>query len=149
MRVSDTVKPIDVAVASGRLAALALDQRQKASQEDGMTLDDKEEQTVAGRVVGVVMRLDALERELVEKTQSIEWIKKYNEWSSFGVMEDETTVEDRILKDPLFALTRAECLLAIFLHTVEKPTLEKVGQEVPDGTVINFIDEDRLQVLVG
>jgi hypothetical protein len=149
MRRSDTVKPVDVAMAAGKLAALALTKRAKASQHDGMTFDEKEEQTVAGRVVGVVMRLDALESMLVQKTQSIGWIKKYDEWDSFGVLEDENGVEERIRKDPLFALSRAECLLAMFLHTVEKPTLEKVKEEVPDGSTIDFIDSDRLKVLFG
>ena len=149
MRRSDTIQPLDVAVAAGKLAALALTKRAEASQDDGMTFDDKEEQTVAGRVVGVVMRLDALESMLIQKTQSIEWIQKYNEWDSFGVLENEQGVEERIRKDPLFALNRAECLLAMFLHTVEKPTLEKVNQEVPDGSSIDFIDSDRLKVLLG
>jgi hypothetical protein len=147
MRVSDTVKPLDVAIASGKLATAALAKRAKASEQDGMAFDSEEQQTVAGRVIGVVMRFDELERLLVQKTQSVGWIKKYNEWASFGVLEDETNVDNRIREDPLFAVNRAECLLALFLNTVEIPTLEKVKQEVAGGSTIDFIDADRLQVL--
>lgn len=150
-RVSDTVKPLDIAITAGKIAATAITKRQDASEADGMKLTQKEEQTIAGRVLGVIMRLDDLEGTLYERVSGVEWVKKYNEWSTFGVLkseENEKDIEDRIKDDPLFAVSRAECVLAIFLATVEVPQLEKVGEEVPDGSKIDFLDLDRMEVLL-
>jgi hypothetical protein len=149
-RPSSTVQPLDVALTAGTIASTAITKRQEASEEDGMKLTEKEEQTIAGRVIGVVMRLDDLEETLYKRVSGVEWVKKYNEWSTFGVLkseENEKDLEDRIKDDPLFAVSRAECLLAIFLATVEAPQLEKVGEEVPDGSKIDFLDSDRMEVL--
>ncbi|KAL7576068.1 hypothetical protein ACA910_000852 [Epithemia clementina (nom. ined.)] len=146
------VKPLQVALTAGRIASDAIHKRQQASGEDGMKLLQEEQQTIAGRVVGVVMRLPELESELYGKCESVSWIAKYNEWSSFGILKEEDSNEDslthRILSDPLFALSRAECLLALYLHTVEKPNLDKIGGAVPDGSKIDFLDADRREVLL-
>merc|ERR1712085_103592 len=76
---------------AGQFASNAIQKRQEASEEtnDGMKMNQSEEQTVAGRVMGVIMRLQDLEDELIERTMDVEWVAKYNEWSSFGVLEDE------------------------------------------------------------
>jgi hypothetical protein len=149
LRVSDKVKPLDVAIETGKIVAELLLKRRDASEHDGMTFDLKEEQTIAGRVVGVVMRLDELGSLLHDRISQVGWVQKYNEWSSFGLLEDESQIEARIGSDPLFALCRSECLLALFLGTVEAPKLMEIGETVPDGSRIDFVDADRLEALLG
>lgn len=139
---------IETAMSAGKIAADFLGARREASQEDGMVFTVEEEQTIAGRVVGVVMRMEDLESVLHERTSSVGWIEKYNEWGSFGVLQDETTVEERIRDDPLFVMARAECLLALFLATVEAPRLLEIGQAVPGGSNVDFLDADRIEVLL-
>jgi hypothetical protein len=114
-----------------------------------MTLTAEEGQTIAGRVVGVVMRLGQLEDMLHSRVVEVEWVKKYGEWTMFGVLEDESSVKEKIQTDPLFTLCRAECLLALFLDTVEAPQMEKIGRTArPGGSLVDFLDEDRQQVLL-
>jgi hypothetical protein len=145
------VQALEVALAAGGLAADALQKRQEQSKQDEMELTPQEGQTVAGRVVGVVMRLPQLEQLLHEKCQAVPWIAKYDEWSSFGILKEgasSETVDAQIGSDPLFAMNRAECLLAVFLDTVEKPELSAKGVSVPDGSRIDFLDADRQEVLL-
>jgi hypothetical protein len=149
LRVSETVKPLDVVIETGKIVTEFLLKRRETSGEDGMTFEVKEEQTIAGRVVGVIMRLDELGVLLYERVSPVGWVRKYDEWASFGVLEDESQVETRIKKDPLFTMARAECLLALFLNTVEAPKLMAIGETVPDGSRIDFIETDRLEVLLG
>ena len=107
-------------------------------------------QTIAGRVLGVIMRLDELEDTLFEKVSKVGWVTKYNEWATFGVLKTANEgLNERIKDDPLFSMSRAECLLAIFLQTVEIPGLEKAKEAVPDGSKIDFLDQDRYEVLLG
>jgi len=147
-RVSDTVQPIEIAMTASKIAADAIAKRLESSGQDGMKLTPEEEQTVAGRVIGVIMRLDDLEATLFAKVSSVEWVAKYNEWSTFGVVKDNMTIQERLKEDPLLCMSRAECLLAIFMKTVEIPQLEKVGESVPDGSKIDFLDSDRAEVLL-
>jgi len=170
LTLSAAVQPIDVAVRAGVIAADAIAQRQAASskdrsnnnksnnEDDGMMLTKAEEETIAGRIVGVIMRLDQLEQLLLQRVRSTLWIEKYGEWDSFGVLPNEPNesefsnakeeVQERIKNDPLFAMTRAECLLALFLQTVEAPALQVAGQQVPDCGRIDFLDHDRKEVLL-
>jgi len=155
-KVTDTVEPLMVMVTAGQFASDAIQKRQESSEEDGMLLTQGEEQTLAGRIMGVIMRLVDLEDELAERTQDVGWVADYNEWGSFGVLEGESEegnklqeVHAKILDDPLFCMNRAECLLAIFLHNVEIPQLEKLKETVPDGSKIDFLDEDRREVVLG
>jgi hypothetical protein len=155
IRVNESVQPLEVAIAAGTIASSAIEKRQQTSDEDGMTLTVEEEQTIAGRVVGVVMRFDDLEQQLWSKCQAVGWVSKYAEWDSFGVLTDESDVDTRVLvlderiaSDPLFTMNRAECLLAIFLHTVEAPAMQKINQAVPGGSAVDFLDADRLEVLL-
>mmetsp|Transcript_24758 Transcript_24758/g.58126 ORF Transcript_24758/g.58126 Transcript_24758/m.58126 type:complete len:319 (+) Transcript_24758:242-1198(+) len=158
-RVTDTVEPLMVMVTAGQFASDAIQKRQESSEEDGMLLTQGEEQTLAGRIMGVIMRFDDLEAELAERTAEAGWVGQYNEWGNFGVVEGEheTTgegddafgkVQEKILDDPLFCLNRAECLLAIFLQEVEIPQLKKVNETVPDGSQIDFLDQDRREVVL-
>lgn len=151
---SSSVQPVQVAVAAAKIAADAIQKRQHASGKDGMLLTVPEQQTVVGRVVGVVMRLPDLEAALRTKCQAASWIAKYGEWDSFGVLSDETTssaisVDERIVDNPLFCMNRAECLLALFLDQVEAPELARKNVTVPDNSRVDFIDADRRDVLLG
>eukprot|EP00977_Amphora_coffeiformis_P010256 scaffold2383_cov161-Amphora_coffeaeformis.AAC.12 len=141
------VQALEVALAAGKIAAEALQKRQDQSKEDDMQLTPEEGQTVAGRIVGVTMRLPELEELLHKKCETAAWIAKYGEWSTFGVLEDESTspeaVDKQIEMDPLFAMNRAECLLALFLAEVEKPELKAKGASVPDDSRIDFLESDR------
>ncbi|CAB9506440.1 expressed unknown protein [Seminavis robusta] len=144
------ISPLDVAIRAGQIATDAIDQRQSSSNQDGMTLTPDETQTIAGRVVGVVMRLEELETMLNEKVHATSWIAKFGDWDSFGVLPDESDddeVRQRIQMDPLFTMTRAECLLGLFLKNIEIPQLTKAGQSVPDQGQVDFLDEDRKEVL--
>ena len=159
-RVSDTVQPIDVAMTAGLIASSAIAKRREeqdlTEEDERLQLTGREEQTIAGRILGVIMRLDELEQTLVERVSKVDWVSQYDEWTSFGVLEIEQEeqqpsseiVDQRIADDPLFCLNRAECLLALFLHTVETPQLAKAEESVPDGSKIDFIDTDRLEVIL-
>ncbi|KAL3760454.1 hypothetical protein ACHAWU_005989 [Discostella pseudostelligera] len=125
----------------------------------------QESQLICGRVVGVVMRLRDLEATLIERVMAASWVRKYREEGSFGVLQEECDDEqkekasldkllaEKIVHDPLIRMNRAECLLALFLNTVERPTMEKLsssGEEVPPAgaSTVDFIDADRLEVLM-
>lgn len=153
--ISETNQPIDVAMAAAKIAADFLQARRDTSNEDDMEFEVKEEQTIAGRVVGVVMRLEELESKLYERASLVPWVSKYKEWGSLGILKEEDAsdesrkeVQERITTDPLFCMARAECVLAIFLNTVEAPKLVELGEDVPGGSVVDFIDADRLEVLM-
>jgi hypothetical protein len=116
-----------------------------------MTLTSSEQQTIAGRVVGVTVRLPSLEHELHRRCAAAPWIAKYNAWDSFGVLADETDatgVSGQISNDPLFALNRAECLLALYVRHVEEPELRTKNATVPGGSTVDFLDDDRQSVLL-
>jgi hypothetical protein len=150
LRLSATIEPLQVAIAAGKLASNAIQKRQDSSGSDGMKLTVEEQQIVAGRVVGVVMRFTELEGTLHKKCQAASWIAKYGEWDSFGVLPDETSdVDERLLSDPLFTMNRAECLLALFLGEVEAPELARKNATVSDNSKVDFLDADRLEVLLG
>ena len=152
LRVEDpNVENLQVALAAGKIAAEALQKRQDQSKQDDMQLTYEEGQTVAGRIVGVTMRLPDLESLLYEKCKATSWIAKYGEWPTFGILPDESdakAVDEQIKMDPLFAMNRAECLLALFLSTVEKPELAAKGASVPDESRVDFLDADRQEVLL-
>lgn len=150
----DAQSPLQIALAAGQIAAEAIGKRQESSQDDEMTLEPEEAQTIAGRVVGVAVRLDALEEQLYEKCSRTSWVSKYGEWASFGVLQNErskekVSISKIILDDPLFVMNRAECLLAIFIHHVEAPELELKNATVAGGSNVDFIDSDRREVLLG
>lgn len=162
-RATGTVQPIDVALTASQIASSAILKRQETSNEDGMKLTLQEEQTIAGRVLGVIMRLDDLEAKLHQQVARAKWVAKYNEWDSFGVLpveeeagggddggqdKNDNNIQERIKTDPLFAMNRAECILAIFLATVEVPQLRAIGESVPDGSKIDFLDSDRSEVVL-
>lgn len=161
LRVSETIQALQVAVNAGKIASDAIRKRQSASAADGMLLTIEEQQTVAGRVVGIVLRSTELEATLRTRCQAASWIGKYGEWDTFGVLSDETSsggsaasalsaaVDERIAQDPLFAMNRAECLLAIFLDQVEAPELARKNATVADNSsAADFLDSERMKVLL-
>ena len=126
----------------------------------------EESKLVAGRIVGVIMRLNELEDQLIEKVRGVGWIKKYGEESSFGVCKveldegystslisiAESCDEDgqslsfdprmnqvlmKLGDDPLLRMCRAECLYALFLKNVEMPSMAKAGQIPIDAANLN------------
>lgn len=148
--------PLEIFMTVSSLAAKAMAQRQSTSVADHMTLTVEEQQTVAGRVVGVMVRIADLQQLLYRICQDATWIAKYNEWHSFGLVppkalsgsRQDYNDYDNLLQDPLLLLNRAECLLALFIHTVEVPELLRKNCTVPDQSIIDFLDEDRRQVLL-
>jgi len=165
--------PLEIALTAGALAVAAIDQRASASEKDETTdaFSLEESQVISGRVVGVIMRMRELEQLLLQKATGAKWVVRYGEQENFGLLKKEctfytsdendeqsTTASDEevekalaelIKLNPLFRMNRAECLLALFLETVEKPKMEELGQTVPGGSEVDFIDGDRLEVLIG
>jgi hypothetical protein len=170
-------EPLQVALAAGDIATNAILRRSNVTKVNGIPNDNssifttEESQLISGRVVGVVMRLHDLEMELVQRVSLVNWVQKYNEESSFGVLveecqrggggdsslsssssmnnNDEMLLAARIRNDPLFRMNRAECLLALFLINVERPRMEAMNMILPGGgSDVDFIDDDRLRVIL-
>lgn len=164
-------EPLQVAIAAGNIAATAILRRSNVTKVDGTNDESsifttEESQLISGRVVGVVMRMRELEMELVQRVSLIDWVQKYNEEASFGILveecqrdkgssllsinnNDELLLAARIRTDPLFRMNRAECLLALFLTNVERPRMEAMNIVLPGGgSNVDFIDEDRLRVIL-
>ena len=169
-RVVWPTQPLDVVLTVSALAQTALAQRQHRSREDQMILTLPEQQTIAGRVVGVMVRIQYFEQTLIQKCINVPYIWKYNEWHTYGLVRpDENDTNDARPQqqqqqvqlsfgnnnnnnndniDPLLLLNRAECCLALFIQTVEIPELQRKNATVPDESRIDFLDADRYQVLV-
>ena len=141
----------------------AIDKRNSDKDDTSEKFTLEESQVISGRVVGVVMRMNELEKELAKRVGSVGWVGKYGEEESFGVLRGECRGEDddgasvkeevekkvgEVIKmNPLFRMNRAECLLSLFLDMVERPKLEMIGEDVAGGSEVDFIDADRLEVL--
>jgi hypothetical protein len=158
--VSTTSEPLQVAITAGGIAMNAIDKRNNDKDDTSEKFTMEESQVVSGRVVGVVMRMRELEELLVRRVGGVGWVKKYGEEESFGVLKaecssndesDEEELEKKLREtikiNPLFRMNRAECLLCLFLDTVERPKLELLGEGVTGGSEVDFIDADRLEVL--
>jgi len=161
------VSPLDVAMSAGKIATEAIDKRQAATRKDmeenditndAMLLKEEECQVIAGRIIGVITRFSSMEEALIKQVTSVGWVQKYGEWDSFGLLQQELAesensddqtqlIADRIQIDPLFRMNRAECLLALFLLQVEIPKLQILDEQVEGGSQVDFMDEDRLEVL--
>lgn len=160
MEVSPTAEPLDVAVAAGKIASNAIEQRAKSSTavvgDESSAFTAEECQLVAGRIVGVVMRWSEMEEALINRVKGTPWVLKYQEQGSFGVLREEceeSGCEEKVLKeklkdDPLLRMCRAECLYALFLKNVEMVTMVKIGQVPIDAASgIDFLDAERIEVL--
>lgn len=134
--------PLERAQAASDLAVEALvHKRQIELERNEESFTPEEDQTIIGRAVGVVLRRNELMTLLQKKCQATSWIPRYDEWKLFGLPAHDD--------DPFVALQRSECLLALFLSTVEDPTLRQTGATVPDNSVVDFLDDDRRKVLLG
>ena len=166
---SPNAEPLQIAITAGGIAMNAIEQRKAAAETDETTdvFSMEESNAISGRVVGVVMRMRELEHTLRVRVNAAEWIFDYGEEMSFGLLrkeceraregaetadylteELEKELAENIKINPLLRMNRAECLLALFLETVEKPKLEMIGEDVAGGSGIDFIDVDRLEVLL-
>jgi hypothetical protein len=164
-------EPINVAIAAGGIALNAINRRRHVARADGddgfssssSAFTPEESRTISGRVVGVVMRMRDLERELAQRVGDADWVRRYGEEGGFGVLpgeclrrpegaslavDEEGSLAGKICADPLFRMNRAECLLALFLSTVERPRMEALGMDVPGGSEVDFVDDDRLGVIL-
>ena len=161
-------EPLQIALAAGGIAMAAIDQRKTAAENDETTdaFTTEEGQVISSRVVGVVLRLQELERTLAERVASAGWVRKYGEEGSFGVLRDEyrllteekantnstkaleKQLAEALKSNPLLRMNRAECLLALFLASVEWPRLEALGMNLPGGSTVDFIDAERHEVLL-
>ena len=147
----------------------ALEKRKRACEADGSIssdiFDSVECKAVESRVAGVVSTLDHLETALVSKVMSVPWVAKYSEHRTFGILYDECLQEKRsntnttynlevmkaILDDPLLRISRAECLLALYLFDTLKaaPSAEILeNSPVGRGDAIDFLDDDRKDALL-
>ncbi len=159
MEVTLEVEPIEVAMAAGQLATDAIDNRAKTSTavkgDESSAFNQEESQLIAGRIVGVVMRWTELESLLIEQVKKTSWVLKYGEEASFGLTKEEfeedgndSQFKERLKNDPLMRMCRAECLYALFLRTIEMPSMAKMNQIPADGTSgVDFLDADRMEVL--
>ena len=161
MEVAPNVEPLEVAMAASELATNAIDNRARSSTavkgDESSAFNQEEGQLIAGRVVGVVMRWKELESLLIEQVKGTSWVLKYAEEASFGLLREECEEDDggndsllkkRLKDDPLLRMCRAECLYALFLKTIEMPTMAKMNQipvDAPSG--VDFLDSDRMEVL--
>lgn len=134
----------------------ALDKRNRACRADGSissdTFNGEECEAIKTRVVGVVSTLERLENALVTKVSGVPWVAKYSEYGAFGVVSNECCNQNNssrnqydtmkaLLEDPLLRMTRAECLLALFLTEI---TLGMTGRN----ETIDFLDNERREVLL-
>lgn len=152
---SASLEPLQLVVKASEVATEAIYRRQKSSQKDGMTLAPEEEQTVVGRIVGVAVRRPQLEQLLIDRVLQTPWIAKYQEWSTFGVLQEECETKssteknyEQLKSDPLLAMNRVECMLALFLDTVEIPRMQAANVTAPDESKIDFLDQDKKEVLL-
>ena len=167
--------PIQIMLEAASLASKAIQQRAKGSDKvsgDSGAFNEEESKLVAGRIIGVIMRLQELEMILIERANSVPWISKYGEEITFGLCQvelqpgyqieiqesceektDSGQALDAIRDDPLLRMCRAECLYALFLRNVELPSMEKAGQIPIDsqngstGGGIDFLESEKMEVL--
>mmetsp|Transcript_21920 Transcript_21920/g.27643 ORF Transcript_21920/g.27643 Transcript_21920/m.27643 type:complete len:311 (-) Transcript_21920:54-986(-) len=89
---SENNPPINIMLDAASLGSKAIQSRAKAStqvQGDEGTFNAEECKLVAGRIVGVLMRLNELEDELIDRVNDVGWVKKYGEYGMFGVCKVE------------------------------------------------------------
>ena len=129
---------------------------------DVLTWTEEELQTIGGRIVGVLTRLDDLEWEwnhrvcssILGNPDSPDMIP-YDEWKSIlGLYHNVEqncikTLDMALLEEEDFARVRAERMLALFLLNIEGPGLKASGRTVPGGSEVDFIrDEAQLALMM-
>lgn len=130
---------------------------------DVLTWTEEELQTIGGRIVGVLTRLDDLEWEwnhrvcssILGDPDSPDMIPS-DEWKSIlGLHPNNVeqncikTLDMALLEEEDFARVRAERMLALFLLNIEGPGLKASGRTVPGGSEVDFIrDEAQLALMM-
>lgn len=119
--------------------------------EGALQLTVEEQQTIGGRIVGVLMRLDDLEWEWNHRVTTSPLVNEVecHLWKTMvglhpGNVEQNCirTVDEALLEDEDFARARAERMLALFLLNIEGPGLEASGESIPGGSSpADFIDD--------
>lgn len=92
----------------------------------------------AGAAVAARVDRDALVEALVAAVDATAWVAKYKEEGRFGLPLDS--------EDPLVAMQRNECLLALYLLR-EHPDGLRSADGAPPLKASDFIDDERLEVL--
>ena len=118
----------------------------------------EELQTIGGRIVGVLMRMDDLEWEwnhrvvtsaLGQVTPEIDWKRTLG---LHPVMEQKCcrTIDIALMEDMEFARKRAEMMYAMFLMNIEEPGMKASGGSVVGGSsAADFINNDKyLQLMM-
>jgi hypothetical protein len=115
----------------------------------------EELQTIGGRIVGVLMRLDDLEWEWNDRvcaspladSDSPSMIPHRLWKTALGLHPNDveqsriSTLDAALSTEGDFARTRAERMLALFLLNVEGPGVEASGREMPGGSHPDFIHD--------
>ena len=126
----------------------------KSSEEPKWT--EEEFQTIGGRIVGVLVRLDDLEWEwnhrvttsTLGQPESSDMIP-HDQWKlTLGLHPDNVeqrcmkTLDTTLLEESDFARARAERMLALFLLNIEGPAMKASGNLSLDGSEVDFIQDD-------
>jgi len=142
-----------------------LEKYKKSSTESSTSSDndfqwtEEELQTIGGRIVGVLMRLDDLEWEWNHRIRTSSLADADSSsmipsdvWKTTlglhpGDVEQNCfrTVDTALSEDKDFARARAEKMLALFLMNIELPGMEASESTVPGGSYPDFI-EDTVQM---
>lgn len=128
----------------------------KGSTNDRFQWTEEELQTIGGRIVGVLMRLDDLEWEWNNRictssladTYSPTMIPHHLWKNTLGLHPGNAntlTLDTALLTEKDFARARAERMLALFLMNIEAPGLDASGREMPGGSHPTF-NEDPMQM---
>ena len=129
----------------------------KAAETGDFQWTEEELQTMGGRIVGVLMRLDDLEWEWNHRVRTSPLgqldspsMIPYEQWkTTLGLHPDNVeqvcfrTVDMAILEEKEFARARAERMVALFLLNIEGPAIKASGNKFPGGSEVDFIDDLR------
>ncbi|KAL7513798.1 hypothetical protein ACHAWX_000782 [Stephanocyclus meneghinianus] len=157
--IDSTTEWFEVQYSIVKFADRFLQQYSKSTNPDMFQWTEEELQTIGGRIVGVLMRLDDLEWEWNHRIRT----------SSLGEIESPTripddewkvtlglhpgveqvcfrTVDMALLEEKEFARKRAERMYALFLMNIEEPALKASGNTVPGGSFANEFIHDSMQL---
>ena len=149
----------DVQYSAMKFADRFLQQHSKPNA-DGFQWTQEELETIGGRIVGVLMRMDDLEWEWHNRvtTSPLGQIESPTrvpdeQWKVAlglhpGVVEQVCfrTVDEALLESRDFARKRAEMMYALFLMNIEEPALKASGNKVPGGSLARDFIDDLVQL---
>ena len=154
-KINEDTEGWEIHYQAGNLAErfINLYQQEAESNEDKKILTQEDCSLIGGRSVGIIMRIEDLEWELVNRCQQYDWIKEKEEWDSFGVLGPEEncirTLDERLFKDSSFRQRRAERLLALFLLNLEGPGVRAAGDDpLPDGSDVDYLEPNHYEIMI-